>query len=359
MKKTTKEPVVDLFYLKNPCVSCGKGSDIVISSRIRLARNISGKPFPDWAESKCREEIMHLLVEVIFSLPEMKNAVFFDMVTLDTRDKEILHERHFISRELIGKKKGCGVVVSRNGRISIMINEEDHLRMQIFSSGLRVDGIFDKIMQLDNYLENHVDFAFSPRLGYLTACPTNVGTGLRVSVMIHLLGLKLANELGPVLKGLGKLGVAVRGVGGEGTDALGDLFQVSNQSTLGSSEKNIVDKILSAVKEIIKHEENARARLWEDKRTRVIDFVARSLGLLKCARMLSSKEAFDLLSALRLGVYMGLVSNISISQINEMMFLTQPAHIQKIMGKKAGSEERDSFRSIIVKEKIKDVEMTV
>lgn len=350
--------VVDLLSLRDLWTSaCGNRSEIVLSSRIRLARNIAGRPFPDWAEDDCCEEIKDFLAGVLLKLPDLKKSFFFDLDELETIDKEILYEKHFISKEFMNSDTAGGLVLSRDGRISVMINEEDHLRIQIFSCGLRLKDIFKKAIELDRHLEEYVDYAFSNKWGYLTACPSNVGTGIRASAMVHLIGLKLIGELAPVLKGLGKLGFAVRGVGGEGTDAFGDLFQISNQSTLGDTEDHIVDNLYRMIKEIVSHEENARIRLWENRRLRIVDYVGRSLGLLKCVQLLSSRETIDLLSGLRLGVYMGLIKNLDIDSINSIMFLTQAGHIQKIMKKKATAEERDEFRAFFVRQKLADVDM--
>jgi protein arginine kinase len=236
-----------------------------------------------------------------------------------------------------------------------MINEEDHLRLQAISPGMNLPAVWDRVNALDTELESRLEYAFSPQLGYLTACPSNVGTGLRASVMMHLSGLRLTNEIQAVVKGLGKLGIAVRGLLGEGTEAHGNMFQVSNQGTLGEAEDAIIEGLIEVVAELTQHEQNARARLMEGRRTYVLDQIGRAYGVLSHARVLSSQEAIDMLSALRLGLELKLIDGLSISGLNEIMLLTQPGHLQKMAGHPLGPEERDELRASTVKRELGNV----
>jgi protein arginine kinase len=266
----------------------------------------------------------------------------------------VLKERHLISKELAEKGAGSGVMVSRDERIAVMVNEEDHLRIQGLFPGTDLHAIWEQLDALDSELEQDLDYAFSPRLGYLTACPTNVGTGLRASVIMHLCGLKLTHDLGPAINGLDKIGLSVRGLQGEGTEAFGNMFQISNQETLGETEVAIIDRLMRVVDEVVYHERNARARLLESKKQYMLDHIGRSLGLLLYCRVLPSGEAVDLLSGLRLGVECGIVKKISVSRLNELMLLSQPGHLQKMTGKRLSARARDELRASIAREKLRN-----
>ena len=335
----------------------GEQAGIVVSCRVRLARNLQGQVFPGWANDQQREAVCGLARQAVGSVPRLSRGVFLDMGRLADVDKQILLERHLVSPELADSGAGCGLVVAPDQRVAVMINEEDHLRLQAISPGMELKRVWRTVDALDSKLEQQLDYAFSPRLGYLTACPSNVGTGLRASVMMHLSGLRLLNEIEPVIKGLEKLGLAVRGLLGEGTEAYGNIFQISNQATLGETEEAIIDRLIQVTREVSRHEQNARTRLLEGRHVFVMDQVARSFGLLKQARLLSSGEAVDLLSGLRLGVEFGILSNLSLAQINEIMLLIQPGHLQKVMNRVVESEERDEVRAGIVRERLKDVEI--
>lgn len=349
--------VDDLVRSPGSWLSMRRDTGIVISSRIRLARNLKDEPFPGWAGDPDRIRICSSLLDLFRRIPDFEDALFFDMSTIAAVDREVLQERHLISHDLAARPSGSALVLSRSEQMAIMINEEDHLRMQAFSPGMGLMTLLKRLDQVDTRLESHVEFAFDVRLGYLTACPSNLGTGLRASVMMHLSGLRLMDEIEPVIKGLDKLGIAVRGLLGEGTDAYGNLFQISNQTTLGDSEAGIVQRLTRIVEEVAVHEENARARLWESRRNRLEDHVARSLGLMLHARLMPSREAVDLLSGLRIGVDFGLVSNLTVAQINEIMILIQPGHLQKMTGRVIDSDERDALRAGVLHKKLKHVTM--
>src|SRR6185436_16603152 len=243
----------------------GPQNKIVMSSRVRLARNIKGASFPGWAKKAERIRILESIRPAVEALSQMGDHFSETMDNLTLLDKNILVERHLISREHAAKNAGSGLVLNRDETLCVMINEEDHLRMQALRPGLQLRHAWAAIDQADSTLEKKLEFAFSPELGYLTACPTNIGTGIRVSAMLHLPGLVLAEQINPIIQSVNKLGLAVRGLYGEGTEALGNVFQVSNQMTLGESESAIVERLEKVLGQIIEHEENARGTLLEKK----------------------------------------------------------------------------------------------
>ena len=272
----------------------------------RLARNLKEASFPGWAKKPERIRVLELIRPAVETLPEMKDAFSESMDTLSSLDKQILVERHLISREHAAKSAGSGLVLNRDETLCVMINEEDHLRMQALRPGLQLRQAWTAIDQVDSLLEKKLDYAFSPELGYLTACPTNLGTGIRVSAMLHLPGLVLAEQINQIIQAVNKLGLAVRGLYGEGTEALGNVFQVSNQMTLGEAETEIVERLNKVLAQIIEHEENARATLLEKKPKMVFNHIGRAYGILANAHSISSKETMNLLSLMRLGVDLGL-----------------------------------------------------
>lgn len=327
--------------------------DIIVSSRVRLARNIAGETFPQRAAVEDRVRLMARISSVVSGLPLMKSAMVLDMDRLNWTEKHVLCERHLISVEQCEKAKGSGVVLTDDESIAVMINEEDHLRMQALSPGLALQAGWRKIDEVDSELEHFVSYAFSRRMGYLTACPSNVGTGLRASVMLHLPALNLLNEMDPVIKGLTRIGIAVRGLLGEGTEASGNMFQISNQMTLGESESSIVDRLMDVVLEVSGHERNARVRLVEQRRPYLMDYIGRAYGVLMNAQLMSSGEMLDLLSSLRLGVDLGIVRDISAAAIQDLMLLTQPGHMQIILNRELSPEERDQVRAQMVRDKLR------
>src|SRR5690348_8159473 len=280
----------------------GPHDRIVMSSRVRLARNVKDAAFPGWAKKPERVRVLDLIRPAIEGLPEMKGAFSESMDSLSTLDKQILVERHLISREHAAKSAGSGLVLNRDETLCFMINEEDHLRMQALRPGLQLRQAWSAIDQADSSLEKKLEYAFNPEMGYLTACPTNIGTGIRVSAMLHLPGLVLGEQINPIIQSVNKLGLAVRGLYGEGTEALGNVFQVSNQMTLGETETDIVDRLNKVLLQIIEHEENARQLLLEKKPKMVFNHVGRAYGILANSHSISSKETMNLLSLMRLGV---------------------------------------------------------
>src|SRR5215467_10934464 len=333
----------------------GPHDRIVMSSRVRLARNVKDAAFPGWAKKPERIRILELIRPAIEGLPEMKDAFAESMDSLSTLDKQILVERHLISREHAAKSAGSGLVLNRDETLCFMINEEDHIRMQALRPGLQLRQAWSAIDQADSALEKKLEYAFNAELGYLTACPTNLGTGIRVSAMLHLPGLVLAEQINPIIQSVNKLGLAVRGLYGEGTEALGNVFQVSNQMTLGETETAIVERLDKVLSQIIEHEENARGTLLEKKPKMVYNHIGRAYGILANAHSISSKETMNLLSLMRLGTDLGLFPGSDRALVDELFLTTQPAHLQKQLSDKLSAEERDLLRADMVRERLKNV----
>ena len=337
----------------------GPNDRIVMSSRVRLARNLRDFAFPGWAKKPERVKILETVLPAVSALPEMADSFAEAMDIFTALDKQILVERHLISREHAAKNVGSGLVLNREESFCVMINEEDHLRMQALRPGFQIREAWNAIDKLDSALEKKLNYAFDNELGYLTACPTNLGTGIRVSAMLHLPGLVLAEQINPIIQSVNKLGLAVRGLYGEGTEALGNIFQVSNQMTLGESETAIVERLEKVLSQIIEHEENARQTLLEKKKKVVFNHVGRAYGILANAHSISSKETMNLLSLLRLGIDIGSFPATERALVDELFLTTQPAHLQKQISDKLSAEERDLIRADMVRERLKDVSRPV
>jgi protein arginine kinase len=337
----------------------GPNDRIVMSSRVRLARNLRDFAFPGWAKKPERVKILETVLPAVSALPEMADSFAEAMDNFTALDKQILVERHLISREHAAKNVGSGLVLNRAETFSVMINEEDHLRMQALRPGFQIREAWNAIDRFDSALEKKLNFAFDNELGYLTACPTNLGTGIRVSAMLHLPGLVLAEQINPIIQSVNKLGLAVRGLYGEGTEALGNVFQVSNQMTLGESETAIVERLEKVLSQIIEHEENARQTLLEKKKKIVFNHIGRAYGILANAHSISSKETMNQLSFLRLGIDMGSFPGTERALVDELFLTTQPAHLQKQISDKLSAEERDLIRADMVRERLKNVSRPV
>ncbi|MDB6056047.1 MAG: Arginine kinase [Verrucomicrobiales bacterium] len=345
-------------FLITPAESAGRTGPhdrIVMSSRVRVARNIKSLPFPGWAKKADRVKTLDQIRPAVEGLPQMSDSFSESMDNLSAVDKQILVERHLISREHAAKNAGSGLVLNREESLCVMINEEDHLRMQALRPGLQLKQAWLAIDQVDSHLEKKLDYAFSPTLGFLTACPTNLGTGIRVSAMLHLPGLVLAEQINQIITSVNKLGLAVRGLYGEGTEALGNVFQVSNQMTLGEAETDIVERLNKVLAQIIEHEENSRATLLERKPKTVFNHIGRAYGVLANAYSITSKETMNLLSLMKLGVDLEMFSDTNKALIDELFILTQPAHLQKQHSEKLGAEERDAMRAEMLRERLKNV----
>jgi protein arginine kinase len=337
----------------------GPHDRIVMSSRVRLARNIRGLPFPGWAKKADRIKAYEMIRPAVESASEMADCLSTSMDQLSVLDKNILVERHLISREHAARSTGSGLVLNRAETFCVMINEEDHIRMQALRPGLQLKQAWRAIDSFDSDLENKLEYAFSNKLGYLTACPTNLGTGIRVSAMLHLPGLVLSEQINQIVQAVNKLGLAVRGLYGEGTEALGNVFQVSNQMTLGDSESDIVERMNKVLSQIIEHEENARTNLLEKKCKAVYNHIGRAYGILANAHSISSKETMNLLSLMRLGVDLKLFPDLQRWLVDELVIVTQPAHLQKVFSEKLNAEERDLLRADMLRDRLRNVSRPV
>lgn len=336
----------------------GPESDIVISSRIRLARNLTGYPFLVRSRESDRIRVKETVCGVIPGIFAEDEVYVVDLEKIPSIDRTFLIERQLISREIADSSGPRAVIVDKEERFSIMVNEEDHLRIQSVMSGFSPEKVWERINELDDKLESQVDFAFHERLGYLTACPTNVGTGMRVSVMLHLPALVMSKEIEKVFRSLQKVNLAVRGMYGEGSQALGDLFQISNQITLGKTEEELIRKVGDIIPQIIAYERQARDFLRNEKLDSVLDRSSRAFGLLSTARTISSEEAMEHLSSIRLGVNMELLNAPGIKTINDLMLHIQPAHLQKIVGTPLKANDRDLARAQYLRKRLSKGENT-
>lgn len=333
----------------------GPESDIVVSSRIRLARNLTTYPFTSRATPAQKRELEAILSERVIKADLSPGALYLNLNELSGIERMLLVERHLISRELCGGEGDRGVAFTADEVISVMINEEDHLRIQAMRSGYQIEETWRLINEVDNKLERVLQYAFSTRLGYLTACPTNVGTGMRLSVMLHLPALVSTRHLEKVVNAVAKLNLVVRGLYGEGTQASGDFYQISNQVTLGKSERDIIQSLEDVLPRVLEYERKAREGLLTDNRKKVEDRVWRAVGLLRTARFISSEETMHLLSQLRMGVNMGLVTSMDVKTINEILVQTLPAHLQKMYGRELDSEERNIVRADFIRARMAKV----
>lgn len=331
----------------------GPMCEIVISSRIRLARNVSGYHFLTKCTRHQRTSLEHKVRDAVLSAAIAPKTLYVDLQEAPEIDRQLLVERHLISKPHAQAEGARGVAMSESESISIMVNEEDHLRLQVLRSGLQLEEAWEEINEIDNKLESSLDFAFHPRFGYLTACPTNVGTGIRVSVMLHLPALKLTGEIEKVFRAAKDMRLAVRGLYGEGTEATGDFYQISNQTTLGKTEEEIISDFKHVViPRIIDYEHHARRTLLNDRTAALDDKVFRALGTLRCARLMTSEETLFLLSHLRMGINMGRVKEVDIRTVNELFQLTQPAHLQKLIGKKIDGDIRRAARAEFIRQRL-------
>ena len=331
-----------------------ESKEIVISSRVRLARNLADFSFTHWAKKESLAKIVEQVSKIAKTSSYLKNALVINLKELDDIDRQFLMERHLISREHAqGNGKERTVILGDKEIISIMVNEEDHLRIQVTESGLNLIETWRLATKIDDELEKRLDYAYSEKYGYLTACPTNTGTGLRASVMIHLPALVISRQINKVLDAISRANMAVRGIYGEGTQALGDLFQVSNEISLGEGEEEIVEHVEKAAREIMEYEKEARKRLLTQLKDEIKDSVSRAYGTLCSAYTISSGETLSLLSKLRLGASIGLARDIDISTLNELLILTRPAHLQEIAGKRLNTPERDMKRAALIREKLR------
>ena len=330
----------------------GEEGELVLSSRVRLARNLERRPFTHGASPEVLAEIRAEASAALAACPSLEGALSFEMDALDEQDRGLLAERRLISREMAKNHRNRSLFVRRDEDLGVMVNEEDHLRLQSFEPGLALGAAFDRLMALDNELDDRLCYAYSDELGYLTACPTNVGTGLRVSAMVHLPGLVHNKDIGQVLEGLRNIRLTVRGIYGEGSDIIGNFFQVSNSITLGLSEEDTVKNLEGHVRKVIEFEKKAREVLLRKARSLLEDKIWRAYGILGTARLVTSKEAMSLISAVRLGIGLGIITDLRLSILNELFIMIQPRHLERLHGRAMKTEERDRARADYIREKL-------
>ncbi|MHB1194809.1 MAG: protein arginine kinase [Longimicrobiales bacterium] len=332
----------------------GAHADIVLSTRVRLARNLQGHAFGSRARANDRDAVLHRFQGYMGSSHRLCSGTLLPMSELTSRSRRILLERRLISRELLGDPdgtppKGGAVLLSDHDPLSIMVNEEDHLRIQGLLSGLRLQDAWNVVDRMDEELGQELPYAYHHEFGFLTSCPTNVGTGLRASVLVHLPGLVLTKEIGRVLQGLGQVGLTFRGLYGEGSEVVGNFFQISNQTTLGKSEEDLVDHLDKMVRQVIQYENQARQVLLRDARAVTEDKIWRAYGLLRYARSLSFEELMNLLSGVRLGASLKLLPGLRVYTLNKIMIFTQPAHLEQAAGRDLPPAESDVHRAAYVR----------
>jgi protein arginine kinase len=326
--------------------------EVVLSTRVRLARNVMGYPFPQRAREEQLHQLLHSAVHAAQRTEALGNSLLLRMGDLNGLDRQFLVERHLVSHDLVEGPSTRGIVIGPDETVSIMLNEEDHLRLQAILSGFQLAECWRAANTLDDELDAHLDFAFSDELGYLTACPTNAGTGLRASVLIHLPALVLTKQIQKVLQGVTQVGLAVRGYYGEGSEVMGNFFQISNQTTLGQNERETIDKLEGVTRQLVGYEEKAREVLLRDARQQIEDKIYRALGTLKFCRSIGSQETLNLCSAVRFGVALGLDGLPSLTGLNEILVFSQPAHLQKVLGRLLASPERNQARAAYVRGKL-------
>jgi len=331
----------------------GPKSSIVLSTRIRLARNLQGYVFGQRARDNDRTAILTRVEEAAAAGERLRGAVTFRLDQMERPDRQLLHERHLVSKELAGldresrPRPGAALLVGAS--VGVMVNEEDHLRLHGMRSGFALEEAYAEVEAIDAELGRLLPFAFHGEFGYLTSCPTNVGTGLRASVLIHLPGLVLTREIQKVLQGLTQVGLTSRGLYGEGSDVVGNFFQLSNQTTLGKSEVELLDHLGKIVRQVVEYEEQAREVLLKTAELTVADKVWRAYGLLRYARSLSFEETMNLLSGVRLGVGLNLIPGLSVYTLNKLLIFSQPAHLAALEGRPTGDPELPMVRAAYVR----------
>ncbi|MEO0270249.1 MAG: protein arginine kinase [candidate division WOR-3 bacterium] len=325
--------------------------DIVLSIRIRLARNLKGYNFPLYLDEGKRAKIFNLIRDAFYSIEKLKNLKIYEIDELEKIEKDFLVERHLISKDLLKDGKGRGVVMDMEEKISIMINEEDHLRIQVFYPGFMFEEAFMKVMEIDDLIGSTLLYAFHNKYGFLTTCPTNVGTGFRVSSLLHLPVSVLSGRIQEIINFAVSNDITVRGYYGEGSEVMGNIFQFSSLRTFGKSEEEILSNFKDVLYKIIDIEKEEREKILKSAKDLIEDKVMRTIGILKSAKFLNSKEVMEYTSHLRMAAGMNII-DINIEKINEIMLLNQPAHIQILFGKVMEEKERDKFRGILVRSRL-------
>lgn len=334
----------------------GPERDVVFSSRARIARNIANIPFPSIMKPEYGEQVAEKIKDCFINQKSPKEPHFDFMYMRDVPavERQILVERHLASRDLMENAEVSALLLDSKEKITVMINEEDHIRMQCILPGLQLDQAWETLSQVDDVIEEKVDYAFNEKLGYLTSCPTNVGTGLRASVMMHLPALTMNKQMNALLQTISKIGLTARGIYGEGTEALGNVYQISNQITLGPSENDIISNLLIACNQIIDKERIARKAVYKATGIQFQDAVWRSIGILENARMLELKEFMALISQIRLGVSMGVISELTLEEVDKLMTIGQPAGVVKKTGKTVEGNEINIARADVIREMMKE-----
>lgn len=332
----------------------GPDSDIVLSSRIRLARNFAQYAYPILANESELQRISDFIQDEYEhkSFQNYQDFQFIPIHDLTKVEKRVLVEKHLISPHLAENDSYSATLISKNEQVSVMINEEDHIRIQLYFPGFQIKKALEKAFEFDDWLEEKINYAFDETHGFLTGCPTNVGTGMRASVMMHLPALAMTQQINHMSPAINQLGLVVRGIYGEGSEALGNIFQISNQITLGKSEEDIVEELQSVVRQLVGHERKARSRIIEQSGTRLEDRIYRSYGVLEYSRIIESKEAAKCLSNVRLGIDLGIIENLPQNILNELMILTQPGFLQQYAKKTLTPNERDIFRATLIRERM-------
>ena len=324
--------------------------DIAMGCRVRLARNLSGHVFPDRATPRQRAAVLNKVMQTLQR--EEPEYACLKLDTFSSEERLLVHESRLISKELVERTSGAGIIVSKDTAVSVMVNEEDHLRIQGFAPRMQIEAAWAKADALDTKLDRKLQYAWTPRWGYLTACPSNLGTGMRVSVMVHLIGLRMTGDLEATIRGLERMRLLIRGIYGEGSESSGQIFQISNMDTLGMDEAAILMRMRRICGELVRQERNARARIITDSPLAVEDIFMRALCLLKNVLMVQSGEAMELLSALRFGASVGMVSGLSVEDIDRLMLFTQPAHLQREAAQELSPEKRDEYRASLLNDRL-------
>jgi len=330
----------------------GPESDVVISTRIRNARNLKEYPFPVKMSREQSEQVVNLAYRIFSKEINNISFNFCNITNISNIDKEALVEKHLISPNLLSGKVQSGVFLGDSEKISVMVNEEDHFRIQSMDAGFKIKECLTNLNKIEDYLEDKLEFAFSPRYGYLTSCPTNLGTGVRVSVMMHLPALVLTNYIDKIVAGCSKVGFTVRGIYGENTSNIGDIFQISNQVTLGITVDEIVENTISVANQVISYERNLRKEVYDSRPVELEDKIYRAYGIFSNARKISTEEGLKLLSHIRLGVDLGLIKNINKNLLNELSINIKPANLCKVFGQELEYNKRDEMRANYIRQKI-------
>jgi protein arginine kinase len=333
-------------------VEQGPAADLVLSTRVRLARNLRDLPFTQRAADDQMASIVSRVVSACESSPALAGGAFLALAELEEIDRQFLAERHLISRDMVSEVRPAGVYLAAGENTTVLVNEEDHLRLTTVLSGLELERAWKEVQTIEEELDGGLEFAYSDDLGYLTACPTNVGTGMRVSVFIHLPSLVLTKKVRQVLRGINHVGLAVRGFYGEGSEILGNFFQISNQNTLGLSEGETIDNLEKVTRQVVDAEVRARRVLLKEARLQIEDKIFRAYGTLTHARMLTAQEVINLVSAVRFGVALGIGVEVDLGTLNELLVLTQAAHLQKMGGREMTEPERNIYRASLVRERL-------